>query len=151
MHEPFKIKKTLREVIEYLLYTFMVLLLLFVIIFNAIYWGINPPDSNEDTLTILITTFIPILASALCFFIAKFIHIFTYKDKLVAIAKMRSQGILTETSANIARKDALEIEKHRRIINSHFYKDLKDIEEIVEKFENNEFIYEQEKENLNHE
>lgn len=140
---PFKIKKTFREWIEYLLYLLMVVLIFFVIIFNAIYWGINQPNSIEDTLTVLISTFIPLLCSALCFFIAKYIHIWSYKDKLTMIAKMRSQGILTETSANLARKDALELEKIRRLQRINFWNDLKEIEKIVQNLDTTKITEEQ--------
>ncbi len=60
---------------------------------------------------------------------------------------MRSDGIISEQTANIARKEAIEIEKDRRIQNSKMFDEMKAIEKIVNDIVKGGTYYEQETEN----
>ena len=55
-------------------------LLLFLVVFNGAYWGVNPPKTNEDTLSIVLSVIIPFLCAMLCFTSSEYFNIMTKKE-----------------------------------------------------------------------
>ncbi len=76
------------------LITLAIVLILFLIIFNGAYWGVNTPHGRDGVLSVLLSTFIPFLVSMCCILASGYFKTFGKKEAIAQNEKQYRNGLI---------------------------------------------------------
>ncbi len=97
------------------LISFGIILLLFLIIFNGAYWGINPPKEREGVLSVCLSTFIPSLVAIISFLASTLFRVFTKEDAQRQNEQQYTNGMISfeQYKSNLIHIETFEMEKRK--------------------------------------